>query len=1269
MMKSSLLVITVLVPLCFFTYGYAATGNLELSEAQRMSPPYLMAHYMPWFLTPEVRGEGQEHWGPWTMENCNPDSILPNGQRQIAAHFYPLTGPYDSSDPHILEYQTLLMTLSGIDGVIVDWPGNQEHSDSHLLNENTVKLFSYIKKTQLKFALCYEDAIIKFMVEGGDLSETEAINFGQGILMYAQDNWLRDDSYLKINDRPVLLNWGPNYYSSSADWDSLFSVLDTEPVFITLHDNEPIASGKFAWPPMWASVDDILSEEAMNDYLTEFYSASQSWDHLVAGAWPGFHDYYMEGGQGATLGYLDPQDGLTFESTLQSAMEANPDVIQIVTWNAWDEGTIIEPSVEFEYKYLEMIQDFRRENIDPSFPYQPEDLELPLRIFNLRKIHKDSDEYNVQLDQAFDHIIAGDLNTAVSIVNSIPESRRVSPPYLMVHYMPWFVTAEKSGNGTWDGHWTMGNRDPSTILPNGQRDIAAHYYPLTGPYDSKDPHILEYHTLLMILSGVDGVIVDWYGNEDYNDYGFINESTNELFTYIKNAQLKFSICYEDATVNNMVNDGHVSETEAHSYGQEVMQYMQDNWFEDETYLKINGSPVLLNFGPQYYNESSDWDTLFTVLDSTPLFFPLNESLAPSMAGSFPWPPMSSSVDGVLSEESLNSYLTGFYDQSATWDHLVAGAWPGFHDFYMEGGYGFTYGYLDSQDGLTFESTLESAINADPDIIQIVTWNDWGEGTIIEPSVEFEYQYLEMLQEFRRENIDPSFPYQSEDLELPLHIYNLRKRYDNSSVYYNEIHSQLDQAFGYIVSGDLASAESIVNSIPDSIQRVSPPHIMVHYMTFFQTPEVHGYWGWNWTHYTCNPDSILPNGQRQIASHFYPLTGPYDTRDPHLLEYQTLLMKLSGIDGVIVDWGLLKEDPAKELEPHESTVDVFNYIKKAQLKFALCWEDITVKEMIEMNYMSESEKYSFGQEVMLYMQDNYFKDDVYLKINNRPVLLNFGPMYFFESADWDTLFTILDTMPMFFPIDHEFPGVSAGSTPWVPMQAQVDGVVTEEAMNNWLTDFYDRSLSWDHLIAGAWPGDHDYYMEGGSGFTFGYLDSQDGWIFESTLKSAIEANPDAIQIVTWNAWDEGTNIEPSVEYGYQYLEMLQEFRREHIDPSFPHQPEDLLLPLQIFNLRKTYKDSTRVNTLLDKAFDHIIAGNPASAADIIQYVQDPSSALKGDVDGDEKINIFDLLTLLQVLAGIETNQDVISRSDVDSSGSTNIFDLLELLTVLSRSLVG
>jgi hypothetical protein len=379
-------------------------------------------------------------------------------------------------------------------------------------------------------------------------------------------------------------------------------------------------------------------------------------------------------------------------------------------------------------------------------------------------------------------------------------------PLLMVHYMPWYQTPSVSGS--WGWHWTMDHFDPNQKDENGHSAIASHSYPLTGPYDSKDDAVLEYQVMLMKMSGIDGLIVDWYGFDNFWDYGTINTSTQKLFQYARKAGLLFAICYEDRTIDNMIKNGYLNSKEAVSHGQQTMLYLQNNWFRDESYLKSSGHPVLFVFGhPPYFSSSSDWVSLFSVLDTAPMLITEDDPLEPIASSSYPWPPMFMSLGGALTQDALNGYLTSFYKKAESWDYVVASAFPGFHDIYKEAGVGNGYGYLDSQNGETFNFTLQTALQSDPDIIQLVTWNDYGEGTNIEPTVEFGYQYLEIIQNTRRASIDKEFAFTPDDLSLPLQIFNLRRQYQADP----QVNARLDEAFNAIVSGRLETAREIIAS--------------------------------------------------------------------------------------------------------------------------------------------------------------------------------------------------------------------------------------------------------------------------------------------------------------------------------------------------------------------------------------------------------------------------------------------------------------------------
>ena len=362
-------------------------------------------------------------------------------------------------------------------------------------------------------------------------------------------------------------------------------------------------------------------------------------------------------------------------------------------------------------------------------------------------------------------------------------------PLLLAHYMPWYQTPEF--HNYWSWHWTMNHFDPDQKGENGRRSIASHYYPLTGPYDSSDPDLLEYQVMLMRVSGIDGVIIDWYGIENFWDYGTIHQSTKELVQHIEEAGLLFAICYESQTVMHMVENGHLARESAHSHGQEVMKFLEEHWFPKDSYLKVDGQPVLFNFG-----------------NPPPLLVTQDMRLKPIADSSYPWPPMGQVGTGELPQTRLQYFLNSFYNRASRWDYQVASAFPGFHDIYAEAGVQESHGYLDPKGGETFQYTLQRAMDSQPEVIQLVTWNDYGEGTNLEPTKEYGYQYLKMIQVLKRNQIDPNFPYQENDLGLPFENYRLRKQYSGES----EINMRLDQAVKAVLSGKPEIADSILTDL-------------------------------------------------------------------------------------------------------------------------------------------------------------------------------------------------------------------------------------------------------------------------------------------------------------------------------------------------------------------------------------------------------------------------------------------------------------------------
>jgi Glycosyl hydrolase family 71 len=384
------------------------------------------------------------------------------------------------------------------------------------------------------------------------------------------------------------------------------------------------------------------------------------------------------------------------------------------------------------------------------------------------------------------------------------------PKPVMVHYMPWYVAKPYSKG--WGWHWTMNHFNPDIPNAQGQRPIASQYYPLIGPYDSLDPAVIEYHVLLMKLAGIDGVIVDWYGQDNYYDYHTNDLRTAALLKCIEKAGMKFSLCYEDATITAEISGGTnnfgigVTPATAVAHAQQTLLFAQSNYFASTSYLRLNGQPVFLNFGPQYFTQSSQWTSIFSVLNVTnqPAFFPEDNRLN-AAAGAFDWPPMWASQptggSNVLSAAALQNYLVSFDQKAAAWPAYVSSAFPRFHDIYAQAGVGSSYGYLSDNGGATFRDTLQRAMTNASEIIQLVTWNDYGEGTIIEPTVQYGYRDLGVVQDFRRQYLDPGFAYSTNDLKLATRFYSLRQQFVSNSI----VSAELDRTFSNIVSGNLAVA--------------------------------------------------------------------------------------------------------------------------------------------------------------------------------------------------------------------------------------------------------------------------------------------------------------------------------------------------------------------------------------------------------------------------------------------------------------------------------
>lgn len=373
----------------------------------------------------------------------------------------------------------------------------------------------------------------------------------------------------------------------------------------------------------------------------------------------------------------------------------------------------------------------------------------------------------------------------------VPVTKTVNKK-VFAHYMPWFETKLTNG-GYWGQHWTMTNQNPE-IITDGKRQIASHYYPLnTGPYATSDTLVIDYQLLLMKLSGIDGIFIDWPGTLDFNDYKKNLANSNVVISRLKKVGLKYAIVYEDQNLKDIPGTaGQLAQAKAD------MLYIQNNYFDDDTYETFNGKPLLLDFGPfGPLQTAAQWNEIFGVMSTPPAFFPYQGGTykgGTNVAGEFAWVQQTN-----LS--SLNNFYSNGYDKEK-----MTAVYPGFNTFYAEGGTGgptWTISYTDGS-STTFEKTLSLAIDQPGKYMQLVTWNDWGEGTIIEPTTQYQYQFLTTLQQ----QLQVQSSLSKTDLEAVAKLYNARKSNILPS-YNSEKLKELNQVYYYMVSLKTDSAKALL----------------------------------------------------------------------------------------------------------------------------------------------------------------------------------------------------------------------------------------------------------------------------------------------------------------------------------------------------------------------------------------------------------------------------------------------------------------------------
>jgi hypothetical protein len=345
------------------------------------------------------------------------------------------------------------------------------------------------------------------------------------------------------------------------------------------------------------------------------------------------------------------------------------------------------------------------------------------------------------------------------------------PRKIYVHMMPWF---EVGGL-----HWSLNSRNPAT-------GVASWYTPMIGEYGSSDPVVIEYQLLTMKYAGIDGVLVDWPGLNGANDLPRNKAAAEAIIGRTAAFGLEFGIVYEDqdaVSADAAKND---------------MAYARDNYFGKANFVQVNGQPGLLVFGPQKFTNAADWTNILSVFSTStkPTLFTLwyNANAGTNAQGQFAW----IAQNGLKGVSDFDNGLDG-----GNHGLMIPVLYPGFNPYYAAGGWpgptwkiSYTLKPDNTEGGDTFASTFSLGMYAG-DPLQIATWNDYGEGTMVEPTKEFQYRFLTTLQQ------NVGAPYTDAELKIVKMLFDQRRQFGASK------QAQLDQASASLANLDVAGACAVL----------------------------------------------------------------------------------------------------------------------------------------------------------------------------------------------------------------------------------------------------------------------------------------------------------------------------------------------------------------------------------------------------------------------------------------------------------------------------
>ena len=328
--------------------------------------------------------------------------------------------------------------------------------------------------------------------------------------------------------------------------------------------------------------------------------------------------------------------------------------------------------------------------------------------------------------------------STVDVVGQNAQRVGAIPHEVLAFYYPWYGLSEKGDHGN---HW-------------GKIDAAKHeaaqtlHFPAIGAYSSYNSAIVNEHIDLAKTNGITGFIASWWGQKSYEDHG-----VSVALDCAARKNFKISVFWEKEPGKGPEQIGHAVDD---------LVYLLTRFGTNSAFLKVEGKPVIFVY-ERVLSEipRNSWPAILSGARAKAGPFLLladgyDEKNARTFNGlhqyNISWAPVGKSLDGLRAWAAK-------YDENAVGlarkYHRISCATviPGYDDTKVRK----PGRVVDRQGGQIYRVLWEEALRAQPDWIVITSWNEWHEGTEIEPSFQDGDAYLKLTAEYGRRFVPPKQP--------------------------------------------------------------------------------------------------------------------------------------------------------------------------------------------------------------------------------------------------------------------------------------------------------------------------------------------------------------------------------------------------------------------------------------------------------------------------------------------------------------------------------